>query len=84
MKPKVLAFLLILIVFTASSCGLQSKKGDQEEPMNNITVRTLAFPSGGAIPNKYANLGIAGGQNVSLPLSWSSVRGAKSYATIHW
>jgi Raf kinase inhibitor-like YbhB/YbcL family protein len=59
-------------------CGLQPKKG--EAPMNTITVSTPAFPNGGAIPNKYANHGIAGGQNVSLPLSWSSVQGAKSYA----
>jgi Raf kinase inhibitor-like YbhB/YbcL family protein len=64
----------------ASGCGLQSKKGAQEAPMGNITVTTPVFPSGGAIPNKYANLGISGGQNISLPLSWSSVQGAKSYA----
>ncbi|MGD0152303.1 MAG: YbhB/YbcL family Raf kinase inhibitor-like protein [Thermacetogeniaceae bacterium] len=50
--------------------------------MNNTTVRTPAFINGGTIPNKYANIGITGGQNVSLPLSWSSIQGAKSYAII--
>ncbi len=67
---------------TASGCALQFKKGVQETPMINMEVTTPAFPNGGAIPKKYANLGISGGQNVSLPLSWSIVQGAKSYALI--
>ena len=81
MKPKMLVPLLILFISIASGCGLQPKKGEQQSTMNNITVRT-AFVDGGAIPIKYANYGISGGQNVSLPLSWSSVQGAKSYAII--
>jgi len=80
MKLKMLAPLLIIFILTASGCGLQSKKGSLA--MNNITVTTPAFPYGGAIPNIYANRGISGGQNVSLPISWSSVQGAKSYAVI--
>src|SRR5208337_2499512 len=79
MKLKILVPIIILII-TASGCGLQSKKGVKLTHMNTITVNTPAFSNGGAIPNKYAKLGISGGQNVSLPLSWSSVPGAKSYA----
>jgi Raf kinase inhibitor-like YbhB/YbcL family protein len=82
MKLKILAVITMLFILTASGCGLQSKKGEQQLATNNITVSTQSFLNGEHIPNKYANLGISGGQNVSLPLSWSSVQGAKSYALI--
>ena len=40
-----------------------------------------ALASGKHIPAKYANKGIPGGQNISLPLTWSGVpQGTKSFA----
>jgi Raf kinase inhibitor-like YbhB/YbcL family protein len=82
MKLKILAVITMLFILTASGCGLLPKEGVQEAPMNNITVRTPAFSNGGPIPIKYANYGIAGGQNISLPLYWGKVQGAKSYAIL--
>ncbi len=82
MKIKILTVITMLFILTASGCGLQSKKGAQEAPMNSITVRTPAFHDRGAIPIKYANYGIPGGNNISLPLFWSNVQGAKSYAIL--
>ena len=40
-----------------------------------------ALSSGKYIPTKYASKGVAGGQNISLPLSWTDIpSGTKSFA----
>ncbi|MBI5216719.1 MAG: YbhB/YbcL family Raf kinase inhibitor-like protein [Ignavibacteriae bacterium] len=40
--------------------------------MNNkkFTITSSAFDHSKAIPSKYANTGVLGGKNISLPLSW--------------
>jgi len=41
----------------------------------------VALSSGKYIPTKYASKGVAGGQNISLPLSWTDIpAGTKSFA----
>jgi Raf kinase inhibitor-like YbhB/YbcL family protein len=45
-----------------------------------MQITSAAFPDGGKIPQKYVMPG-AGGQNISLPLSWSDVpAGTQSFA----
>jgi len=36
-----------------------------------VTLSSPAFESGGIIPVEYANTGVPGGQNVSIPYEWS-------------
>ncbi|MDI6803310.1 MAG: YbhB/YbcL family Raf kinase inhibitor-like protein [Bacteroidota bacterium] len=51
--------------------------------MNNpkFTITSTAFEDGKVIPTKYANTGITGGKNISIPLKWENVpKETKSYA----
>lgn len=44
-------------------------------------VKSLAFEDKQIMPAKYANKGVAGGQNISIPLAWENVpEGTKSFA----
>ncbi len=46
-----------------------------------FTVTSSAFDHSKAIPSKYANTGVLGGKNISLPLSWNHApKGTKSFA----
>ena len=46
-------------------------------------LKTNAFTDGSDIPVKYANTVIAGGENVSVPLSWTGApTGTKSFALV--
>ena len=36
-----------------------------------MKISSSAFPNGKPIPSKYAQLGVTGGENLSIPLSWS-------------
>jgi len=48
-----------------------------------LALSSPAFESGGLIPAEYANTGVSGGQNVSIPYEWSGVpEGTKSLALI--
>ncbi|TAK52632.1 MAG: YbhB/YbcL family Raf kinase inhibitor-like protein [Bacteroidetes bacterium] len=46
-----------------------------------FTVSSPAFKHSRAIPSKYANTGVLGGKNISLPLEWEHApEGTKSFA----
>jgi len=50
-------------------------------PAAKFTLSSAAFGEGKAIPTRHANKGVAGGQNVSPPLSWANLpEGTKSLA----
>lgn len=38
-----------------------------------MKISSSAFQEGKAIPTKYAHQGVVGGQNISLPLTWSEL-----------
>jgi hypothetical protein len=66
--------LQVLFILTIFAVGLS---------MNNtkFTVTSPAFDHSKAIPSKYANTGVLGGKNISLPLLWKHApKGAKSFA----
>jgi len=51
--------------------------------MNNdkFKITSSAFEDGKVIPTKYANVGVTGGKNLSIPLSWeNSPKETKSFA----
>ncbi len=46
-----------------------------------MELKSSAFTNGKSIPTKYANAGVSGGQNLSVPLAWSGAPAeTKSYA----
>ncbi len=46
-----------------------------------FTITSTAFEGGKVIPTRYANTGITGGKNISIPLKWeNSPKGTKSFA----
>jgi len=48
-----------------------------------IQIKSSAFTDGKPIPTKYANTGVSGGQNVSVPLEWSGAPAeTKSFALV--
>jgi len=50
-------------------------------PASKFAVSSSAFGEGKAIPTRYANKGVSGGQNLSPPLSWENLpEGTKSLA----
>ncbi|MDZ7288431.1 MAG: YbhB/YbcL family Raf kinase inhibitor-like protein [candidate division KSB1 bacterium] len=58
----------------------QTKKTVAKEVVK-MELKSSAFTNGKSIPTKYANTGVSGGQNISLPLEWSGVPAeTKSFA----
>lgn len=47
-----------------------------------LSVTSSAFEAGGTMPAKYCTTAVSGGQNVSPPLAWTGVEGARSYAVV--
>ena len=48
-----------------------------------LTLSSPAFESGGLIPVEYANTGVSGGENVSIPYEWSGApAGTQSFALV--
>jgi Raf kinase inhibitor-like YbhB/YbcL family protein len=46
-----------------------------------FALKSSAFEDGQRMPVKYANTGVGGGQNISIPLSWENPpEGTKSFA----
>lgn len=70
--------LIIALTFTFSFFGMNSLAASKK-----FTLTSSAFKNNGSIPVKYANTGIKGGKNISIPLSWSNApKGTKSFAII--
>lgn len=48
-----------------------------------LSLSSPAFENGGLIPVEYANTGVAGGQNVSIPYEWRGApEGTRSFALV--
>lgn len=48
---------------------------------NKFKLLSNAFENGKVIPTKYANSGVIGGKNISIPLNWKDIpKGTKSFA----
>lgn len=70
--------------------GMVPKKSVEKSPPAQVakpqpvfTVKSEAFADNGKIPATYANNGVSGGSNVSVPLSWSDApAGTKSFTII--
>jgi hypothetical protein len=56
---------------TLFSGGQQAKTTSPKEA-SKMELKSSAFTNGKPLPTKYANTGVSGGQNISLPLEWSS------------
>jgi len=75
---------------TVQNKGLVQEKSVQKSPSAPVpesqgvfTLKSEAFADNGEIPSAYANKGVSGGNNVSIPLSWSNVpAGTKSFAIL--
>jgi Raf kinase inhibitor-like YbhB/YbcL family protein len=68
---------------TSDAATEETAEEPTDEPAAAMELATNAFEDGGAIPAKYCNVGVDGGENVSIPLQWSGQPAdAKSYALI--
>ncbi len=52
---------------------LAASSGAPEKGATMLALSSPAFEEGGLIPVEYANTGVSGGQNVSIPYEWSGV-----------
>jgi Raf kinase inhibitor-like YbhB/YbcL family protein len=69
-QPRVLAFLWIALVFSASSCTSSPPiSNNQGEGTMSIHLTSERFSDGGTIPRQYT----CDGENLSPPLSWTGV-----------
>jgi Raf kinase inhibitor-like YbhB/YbcL family protein len=90
MKSIKLLCLLLAAGFAVFSAGCGGTSDDTANTATSSTSTTStpslklsssAFTNGAAIPVKYANTGVSGGLNYSIPLSWSNVpSGTQSFA----
>ena len=74
-------FTLIMLVAVISGCTdiKQNETAEEANSMQNISISTDAFQSGGTIPSRYT----CDGEDVSPALTWSGVpEGTKSIALI--
>jgi len=72
-------FILFFLIF--SSCKKEGKKEERiitEKKIERIEVKSEAFNNGEFIPKKYT----CDGEDISPPLEWSKVEGAKSYVIV--
>jgi Raf kinase inhibitor-like YbhB/YbcL family protein len=87
-----LVLAAVVLALTALLVGCSSGKSTPEPtaspdaPKGGTSMLTLsspAFESGGLIPVEYANTGVPGGENVSIPYEWGgSPDGTRSFALI--
>lgn len=97
-------FLAIVIILSVSQCSFASKEAIAvatkeanavvTKEANSFSLSCAGFNDGDSIPLKYAGLGVQGGGNYSLPLSWSGfpadtnsfalLMADKSSKTINW
>lgn len=109
--PLAIAILALSVVFitgcsgktetmevtpTSESATLSTEAGAPSTTLASaMELRSSAFENGGTIPVKYANTGMPGGRNISIPLEWKDApAGTKSFAVamidtsardwVHW
>lgn len=84
-------FLLLVFLIAAGCAGKAAKqlKETTQKPAEDskggeekvFQLTSSAFGDGQKIPAKYANKGVSGGENISIPLSWENApEGTKSFA----
>lgn len=79
-NKKLFSILTLIIALTFTFSFLET---DSFAASKKFTLTSSAFKNNGSIPVKYANTGIKGGKNISIPLSWSNApKGTKSFAII--
>lgn len=81
--------LALLLGVMAPGCAPADESGanppDASAPapaQDAMTITSTALQDAGRVPARYCNTGVAGGKNVSPPLQWTPVAGARSYALI--
>jgi Raf kinase inhibitor-like YbhB/YbcL family protein len=78
--------LTALLLGCSSGGGAHKPTASPDAPKGGTSMLTLsspAFESGGLIPVEYANTGVSGGQNLSIPYEWSGApAGTRSFALI--
>jgi Raf kinase inhibitor-like YbhB/YbcL family protein len=68
---------------TNAEDGAEAPATEEETTDEEFTLTSSAFEDGGEIPVKYCNVGVEGGENVSIPLDWDGVPAdAKSLALV--
>ncbi len=82
MLIRIISSMVIAIVLSTIQANAQPASVDSKNNAKRTSTRmefsSSAFSSGQTIPKKYT----ADGANVSPPLKWSSIEGAKSFAVI--
>lgn len=78
--PRALLAAVALVLALGVGCTSQSEPAEPspspDAPEGRTTMFTLsspAFEDGGLIPAEYANTGVSGGENLSIPYEWSGV-----------
>lgn len=77
--------LLIMLAFVLMPLGLfsQPAQGAVVKPKPVFALKSAAFANNQKIPVGYCNIGVKGGCNVSIPLTWSNApAGTKSFAVL--
>lgn len=89
---KHISLVLIAIVMVTlwfSGCAEKAVEKPVKQPTEKptggggkvLTLKSSAYEDGQKMPVKYANTGVSGGENVSIPLSWENPpEGTKSFA----
>jgi hypothetical protein len=95
-KLLLLSVLAFIFLFTVVGCAEKKTETIPEKPKETVKeepkeekggeesmfqIKSSAFEHGGKIPVKYANTGVSGGENISIPLTWENPpEGTKSFA----
>ncbi|MDH4139318.1 MAG: YbhB/YbcL family Raf kinase inhibitor-like protein [Coriobacteriia bacterium] len=83
--------VVVLVTLVAMTTGCSADEPSTTTPVDRdrpveaegMTLASDAFEDGGAIAVRYANTGVQGGENVSLPLRWSGApAGTMTYALV--
>lgn len=81
---------LVAVAFAlTATAGCSAPGSNQQTPSagvgetTSMKLESPAFDNGGPIPLKYANTGVPGGENISIPYSWADApEGTKSFALL--
>jgi hypothetical protein len=94
-KKFIFILLTFIVLLALVGCAKEKTKTAEEKPKETtqeeqkeeggvksmFQLKSTAFENEGNIPVKYANTGVSGGENISIPLSWENPpEGTKSFA----